>query len=97
MADTRVSFQCRIALEARDAVGRLAKLTGYSQAQLTERLFLNLEGAWLECFAAEERARYFAGKIKFPEARAIRARAKTSRVIQLLPVQLMPHADCDAA
>jgi len=58
MSADKVPFQCQISSEARDAIRRITKLLGRSQANLVERLFLNSQAAYLGRMSPNEQQRF---------------------------------------
>ena len=75
MSAGKVSFQCQISSEARDAIRRITKLWGRSQANLIERLFLNSQAAYLGRMRPGERQRFLKEELSKTEAVEIFRRA----------------------
>lgn len=75
MSADKVSFQCQISSEARDAIRRITKLWGRSQANLVERLFLNSQAAYLGRMRPDEQQRFLKEELSKTEAVEISRRA----------------------
>jgi hypothetical protein len=75
MSPDKVSFQCQISSEARDAIGRITKLWGRSQANLVEWLFLNSQAAYLGKMNPDEQERFLKEELSKTEAVEIFRRA----------------------
>ena len=68
MSADKVSFQCQISSEARDAIRRITKLWGRSQANLVEWLFLNSQAAYLGKMNPDEQQRFLKEELSRTEA-----------------------------
>jgi hypothetical protein len=75
MSSDKVPFQCQISSEARDAIRRITKLWGRSQANLVERVFLNSQAAYLGRMSPNEQQRFLKEELSKTEAIEIFRRA----------------------
>ena len=91
MSPDKVSFQCHISSEARDAIRRVTKIWGRSQANLVEWLFLNSQAAYLGKMNLGEQQRFLKEELSRTEAVEI-FRRTTNTLFHYNEISSLPPA-----